>query len=184
MSRKAGIAVIVFCAIIIVVFVVTVILGGSKPKTNGTSQNSVIGNASGNTIDAPDFTVTLNDGSTFTLSDYKDKVVLVNFWATWCPPCVGEMPELERLKNDNIEGFEMVAINCSESKSTVDSFIKEHGYTFNVAYDENRAAQNLYPTDGIPYTLIIKNGTVVNSFLGAPRDAYNTYKSAVEECLK
>lgn len=133
--------------------------------------------------DAPDFTVTMNNGGTFTLSEHKDKVVLLNFWATWCPPCVGELPAFEKLKNDNIDSLEIIAVNCSEQKSTVDAFIAENGYTFDFAYDENGAAQSLYPTDGIPYTIVIGNGKIVKTFLGAPRDPYNTYKNAVEECL-
>jgi len=132
---------------------------------------------------APDFTAELYNGGSFTLSDYKDKVVLVNFWATWCPPCVGELPAFEQLNKDGIDGFVMVAVDCRESKKEVDSFVKDNGYTFNVAYDEDGTIEKMYPTDGIPYTLIIKNGVIENIFLGAPRDPYSEYKNAIDEVL-
>ena len=132
---------------------------------------------------APDFTATLTNGDTFTLSDHKDEVVMLNFWATWCSPCVGELPEIQRLVDENIEGFTFLAIDCAEAKSTVDKFLQENGYTFSVAYDEDMAIESLYPTDGIPYTVLIKNGVVEKTFLGRPEDPYTEYKTAVEELL-
>ena len=133
---------------------------------------------------APDFSAKLSDGTLFTLSKNKDKVVLVNFWATWCPPCCDELPAFEKLKNDGMNGVEIIAVNCREKQSTVDEFVKENGYTFNVVYDEKGVIGDLYPTNGIPYTLIIKDGVIQNIFLGEPRDPYNTYKEAISACLK
>ena len=132
---------------------------------------------------APDFTAKLTDGSTFKLSDHKDKVVFLNFWATWCPYCIEEFPAFEKLKNENIKGLEMIAVDVSESKSKVDRFMKANKYSFRVAYDEDGTISNMYPTSGIPYTLIIKNGKVVRIFKGAPRDPYNEYKSAIKQNL-
>lgn len=132
---------------------------------------------------APDFTATLTNGDTFTLSDHNNEVVMLNFWATWCQPCVRELPEIQRLVDENIEGFTFLAIDCAEAKSTVDKFLQENGYTFSVAYDEDRAVEALYPTDGIPYTVLIKNGVVEKTFLGAPADPYTEYKTAIEDLL-
>jgi thiol-disulfide isomerase/thioredoxin len=181
MTKKPAFNLIVIglCAVIIIAFIAIVVTKLPKPEINNIIQSSDVSQGS----EAPDFTVTLNNGQTFTLSDYKDRVVLINFWATWCPPCVGELPAFEQLKKDNLDGFVFVAVNCSEPKSTVDSFISQNGYTFNIAYDEDGSVQKLYPTDGIPYTLVIKNGVVERTFLGAPQDAYNVYKNAVEECM-
>ncbi len=121
----------------------------------------------------------------FTSEDLKDaKLVIVNLWEPWCGPCVGEMPAFEKLKNDRMSGVEIVAVNYQESKADVDAFIKENGFTFDIAYDEKGEICDLYPTNGIPYTLIIKNGIIEKTFVGAPADAYNTYKAAIEECLK
>ena len=133
--------------------------------------------------DATDFTAELAGGGTFRLSDHMDEVVLLNFWATWCPPCVGEMPELEKLAKDDIKNFTMLAVNCREYKDVVDDFVEENGYTMNSAYDEEGPIGARYPTECIPFTVIINKGVIEKTFLGAPKDAYETYRSAVEECL-
>ncbi|MCR4617305.1 MAG: redoxin family protein [Lachnospiraceae bacterium] len=132
---------------------------------------------------APDFTVSLTNGETFTLSDHDDKVVLINFWATWCPPCVGELPDLGRLSEDITDGFELVCVNCLEDNAVVDDFVSYYGYDFNIAYDYSGAVSSYYPTQYVPYTVIVKNGYVYEIFVGAPRDPYSAYKSAVEEAM-
>ena len=133
---------------------------------------------------APDFTVTLVNGDTFTLSDYDDEVVLLNFWATWCPPCVGEMPALQNLYEDG--DAVIIGIDCGETKADVDSFVSENGYTYNIGYDEYYTVEDYYPTDGIPYTLIINKGVIYKIFVGAyGADAmYDEYSHAIEECLE
>ncbi len=132
---------------------------------------------------APDFTVELADGSTFTLSDHKDEVIFLNFWATWCPPCVGELPDLEKIAGEGPENFSLVAVNVMEDKKTVDAFIQKNGYTMNIGYDEDGSIGLKYPTDGIPYSLVISKGVIKKIYLGAPRNAYNEYKKAIEENL-
>lgn len=135
---------------------------------------------------APEFTAELVGGGTFTLSEQKGKVVLLNFWATWCGPCVKEMPAFERLKEDYGDDVAILAVDCMEEKETVDKFIKKKGYTFPVAYDVEGMIGMKYPTDGIPYTLVInKDGIVRYIYLGAvDADAqYGEYKSAIEAVL-
>lgn len=135
---------------------------------------------------APDFTAQLADGGSFTLSEQNDKVVLLNFWATWCGPCVGEMPAFEKLVGEYQEEAAILAVNCLEDEGTVNQFIKENGYTFPIAYDEKGTINAKYPTSGIPYTLVIgKDGVVKKIFVGA-QDAdaqYKEYKNAIEEVL-
>lgn len=134
---------------------------------------------------APDFSVELVNGGSFKLSDYSDGVVLLNFWATWCPPCVGEMPAFEKLKNDGIDNFHIICVNCMEDKKTVDTFVKNNGYTFNIGYDEKGTVEAYYPTDGIPYTLIINKGEVAEVFVGAYSEdvQYKVYKDAIKKCI-
>ena len=132
---------------------------------------------------APDFTAQLSGGGSFKLSDYDDKTVIINFWASWCGPCVGEMPAFEMLKDDNIEDLEIVCINCMEDQGTVDQFVSENGYTFNIGYDEDGRIETYYPTEGIPYTLVVKKGVISSIFVGA-MDAdyqYKEYKNAISE---
>ena len=115
-----------------------------------------------------DFTATLADGSTFTLSDHEGKVILLNFWATWCGPCVGEMPAFERLQETYGEDLALVAVNSGEDEATVAGFLEENGYTFPVVLDPEYAVSSLYPTEGIPYTVIIgTDGKVASIQLGA-----------------
>ena len=76
--------------------------------------------------EATDFTAELTNEGIFKLSDYKDKTVILNFGATWCPPCVGEMPAFERLKADNNPNLEILCVNCAEDKQTVNDFVKEN----------------------------------------------------------
>lgn len=128
---------------------------------------------------APDFTATLANGDTFTLSEHKDEVVLVNFWGTWCAPCVRELPTFAQLAQ---EGYTLVAVNCAQDKATVDAFINDNGYTFPIAYDEGGSICTLYHTTIIPYTLIIRDGVIQNSFLGVPNFPYQEYKKAIEAC--
>ena len=135
---------------------------------------------------APDFTVELNDGSQFTLSDAKGKVVLINIWATWCGPCCAEMPAFQRLYEEYGDQLQIVAINYAEKKQTVDQFIADNGYTFPFAYDEEAGVMELYPSEGIPYTILIdKSGRVYKTFLGArsAEEQYEVYRSAIEEAM-
>lgn len=136
---------------------------------------------------APDFTVPLADGSEFTLSDGQGRIVLLNFWATWCGPCVREMPAFEWLKEDYGEDVVILAVNCMEHADTVTAFIEENGYTFPIAIDEEGAVSVKYPTQGIPYTLVIDGeGIVQNIYMGAA-DAdtqYNEYKNAINAVME
>lgn len=115
-----------------------------------------------------DFTAELADGGSFTLSEQEGKVILLNFWATWCGPCVGEMPAFPRLIGDYGDQLSLIAVNCMEDADTVRAFLDQNGYTFPVALDEEGTVSALYPTDGIPYTVVIgQNGRIAAIQLGA-----------------
>ena len=137
---------------------------------------------------APWFKATLVDGSSFDIKDNLGKVILVNFWATWCGPCVGEMPAFESLYSDygSDSDVVIVAVDCAEGSRIVDKFVSENGYTFPIAYDTDGEICNQYPTGGIPYTVIIgKDGYIKSIHLGA-RDAeyqYQIYKEDIEAAL-
>ena len=159
---------------------------GNSSDSRQEDTNDRNDNPSGQNL-APDFTATLADGSSFTLSDYRGSVILLNFWASWCGPCVGEMPAFEQLNNEYGDEVVILAVNCMEDENTVNQFITDNGYTFPIAYDANGSISDLYPTDGIPYTLVIgTDGTVLETFLGADSAdvQYREYKSAIDAALQ
>jgi len=109
-----------------------------------------------------DFTLKDIQGKTWTKSDLKGKVVLVNFWATWCPPCRKEMPDLETLyQQHKDEGFVVLAIS-DEDITKVQPFIADHKYSYPVLLDPGRKINTLYQVDGIPKSFIYgRNGKLV-----------------------
>lgn len=135
---------------------------------------------------APDFTAALTDGGTFQLSEQEGKAVLLNFWATWCGPCVGEMPAFTRLVETYGDQLALLAVNCGEDEGTVTDFLAKNGYTFPVALDPEGEIASLYPTDGIPYTLIIApDGTISSIQLGASGadEMFDHYSAELDKAL-
>lgn len=133
-----------------------------------------------------DFSGTLVSGDSFTLSDHLGSVIMLNFWATWCGPCVGEMPAFPKLVEKYGDDLTLVAVNIGEDSDTVTAFLEKQGYLFPVVLDEDYTISDLYPTDGIPYTLIIgKDGVISKIHLGAD-DAdtmFETYSSDIDAAL-
>lgn len=135
---------------------------------------------------APDFSAEYADEGTFTLSEAKGKVVIINFWATWCGPCCNELPAFQKLNDEYGDKLQIVAVDYGESKKEVNDFIKENGYTFPFALDKDGSVSALYPSDGIPYTVIIdKEGIIRQTFTGArsAEEQYELYKNVVEEII-
>ena len=130
---------------------------------------------------APDFAVELLSGETVKLADYRGKVVLLNFWATWCGPCVSEMQDIQKISEAFSEEAIVLAVNCSEKRDTVSSFIEDKGYTFNIGLDENMEIQEKYPTDGIPYTIIIDGeGIITEIHLGSSDDMFSVFEEDIK----
>lgn len=119
-------------------------------------------------ISAPDFTLRDLRGNTVRLQDFRGKVVFLNFWATWCPPCRLEMPTMEELhKEFSDRGLVVLAVNFRESQDDVRSFVKQHGLTFTTLLDEQEMAFGLYRAWSLPTTYLInKNGEVVGKVIG------------------
>lgn len=133
-------------------------------------------------VAAPDFTGELIDGTSITLSELQGKPVIINFWATWCGPCVKEMPAFERLKNDFGDKIGILAVNCGDDAQTVKDFVEENGYTFPVVLDEEYSISMLYPTNSIPYTVVLDAEGKVSHISTGALDAdtmYERYKEAL-----
>jgi len=122
---------------------------------------------------APNFELPDIGGKLHTLSDLKGKVVLVNFWATWCPPCRAEMPSLERLWNQlKDEDFEILAVNIGESNEQIAHFYfsMRTPLTFTILADRNNQASQYWPIRGLPGTYVIdRKGRVTHVAHGARR---------------
>jgi thiol-disulfide isomerase/thioredoxin len=104
---------------------------------------------------APDFELERINGGTLRLSDLRGRPVLVNFWATWCGPCILEMPNIQKYYEKYSGQFEVVAVNADESQRSVDKFVKDIGVTFPVVLDPGLKIQALYRPRGLPTTFII-----------------------------
>ena len=119
---------------------------------------------------APDFTLEDTKGNKVTLSSLRGKVVMVNFWATWCPPCKEEMPSMEKLNKIMAgEDFVMLAINTEKNgRSVVPDFLKKNPHDFTVLYDETGTVQQEYGVYKFPESFIVrKDGTIDRKVLGA-----------------
>ena len=118
---------------------------------------------------APDFTLVDQYGQEHTLSDYKGKVVFINFWATWCPPCKAELPDIEEIYREYgmnkedvvILGMTFPNMDREKSKEEIIEFIEEEGYTFPTLFDESMELAYKYYISAFPTTFLInKDGTV------------------------
>jgi len=117
---------------------------------------------------APDFTLTDSD-RTVQLSQLRGQVVLLNFWATWCPPCVEEMPSLVQMQNRmKGKGITVVAVSIDVDEKAYHQFVKEHGVNLLTVRDPDQKTPNLYGTHGWPETYVIdRNGVIRRKFIGA-----------------
>jgi peroxiredoxin len=116
-----------------------------------------------------DFSLPLIGGGKRTLSGLKGKVVFLNFWATWCPPCREEMPSMETLYRRLGEaGLEFLAVDIQENPNQVEAFIRENNLGFPVALDESGRISGIYGIRSIPATFIIdRDGLIISAAAGA-----------------
>jgi peroxiredoxin len=105
---------------------------------------------------ADDFTVTMPGGGKFRLSDHRGKVVMVNFWATWCPPCLEEMPAMDRLYRQHKDaGFTLVAVSVDADGAKIAPFLTAHKLTFPVGLDPRMDLANGYAVRALPSSFIV-----------------------------
>ena len=136
---------------------------------------------------APGFTLQrIGDGQAVSLADSRGRVVLLNFWATWCPPCEAEMPAMERLyRGLRGEGFELLAISVDEEAADVEAFRERHGLSFPVLHDPDRAVANAYQTYKFPESLLIDpEGVVVGRFIGEKEWDSPLYVARIRKLLE
>jgi cytochrome c biogenesis protein CcmG/thiol:disulfide interchange protein DsbE len=121
---------------------------------------------------APEFRLQAMDGSTVNLSDFRGKVVMLHFWATWCPPCVEELPTLDKLYRTVVDkDFQLLAVSVDEGGAPeVAAFLKKNGLNLPVLLDPDRTIAGLYGTYKFPETYIVDRQGVVRYKVIGPRD--------------
>jgi cytochrome c biogenesis protein CcmG, thiol:disulfide interchange protein DsbE len=118
---------------------------------------------------APDFTLASLDGSSVTLSELKGRVVLINIWATWCPPCRAEMPVIqsayERYRD---QGFTVLAVDLQEDPATVDAFMRRYGLTFPALLDRDGKVSVTYRSSALPSSYFVDHTGVIRAVYRGP----------------
>ncbi|HIX96937.1 MAG TPA: TlpA family protein disulfide reductase [Candidatus Alistipes avistercoris] len=135
---------------------------------------------------APDFSVALFDGSHLTLSELRGKVVLLNFWATWCPPCRQELTRVQKDLIDRFAGrdFLFLPVSRGEKRSDVAAFREQTGYTFPMGLDSTRTIYNRYATNFIPRNYLIdRDGRIITATIGYSPEEFDELIAAIERAL-
>ncbi len=137
---------------------------------------------------APDFSFETAPGKTQKLSDLKGKVVWINFFATWCPPCRKELPHLQKEVYDKYvenDDFVLIILGREHSWEEINKFKKEQGFTMPFYPDPERKVFSVYAQQNIPRNFIIdKNGKIAVSSVGFNKDDFGQIKNKVAELLK
>lgn len=116
---------------------------------------------------APNFTLSTLEGKEIKLSDFKGRKVMINFWATWCPPCKAEMPAMQQLYNQANGYMDILAINI-DPKNDVAGFVRENQLTFPILLDESGKVNEDFSIISIPTTFLInEDGMIEKKHIGA-----------------
>lgn len=135
---------------------------------------------------APDFTVEMFDGQKITLSALRGKVVLLNFWATWCPPCREELKRVQKDVIDRFAGRNVVFLPVSrgEERDAVAAFREKTGYDFPMGLDPTRAIYDRYASNYIPRNFVIgPDGKVVLATVGYEPEEFDQLLKSIEKQL-
>lgn len=179
----------VIASLILFTAVTVIGCGGKNVKEIPAGNNSApaVNKETTSTVDnsnkAPDFTLTDTDGKTISLSEFRGKVVIIDFWATWCPPCRKGIPDLIQLKKDFKDQLVVIGVSVdTDTQKDVVPFMKKMGINYHVAYADNGITQAYGGVQAIPTSFVIdKNGNIVKSFVGL--QDISTYQSLVTNLL-
>jgi cytochrome c biogenesis protein CcmG/thiol:disulfide interchange protein DsbE len=134
---------------------------------------------------APDFALKSFDGKTVKLSDYKGKVVIIDFWATWCPPCRKGIPDLISIQDEYKKDVVIIGISLDSEKTIKDvpGFVKSYVINYPIVYGNEKVVNDYGGIEGIPTAFVVdKKGNIVDKHVGlVPKD---TYVNKIKELLK
>jgi thiol-disulfide isomerase/thioredoxin len=138
---------------------------------------------------APDFSLKTLDGKDVKLSDLKGNVVVLDFWATWCPPCRASLPHLNKVaENKELaeKGLKVLAVNDKEASDKVEGFMTKNKYSFAVPMDADGSTMTEYKVRGIPTTIVVgRDGVIRNVFIGySGEEGSKKLDAAIEKALK
>lgn len=133
-----------------------------------------------------DFKVTNLAGAEKARANVKGKIVLLNFWATWCPPCKEEIPSIEALSQAmKGKSFEVFAVNLGDDAAMVKSFVAEHKLSFPIYLDQKNLLSSTYASQGIPTTYLLdKDGRFIAGMVGAYNYSNPDFMSLLDELSK
>ncbi len=132
---------------------------------------------------APTFALPTLDGDTFDLAEYRGKVVIIDFWATWCAPCIASLPGVAKLANDLGDDVVLAAINLREPNAKVQRFIQDRGWKFPVVMDRGTVGQK-YGVNPIPHTIVVdRKGDIVFEQIGVGPNAKEQLEFEVRKAL-
>jgi thiol-disulfide isomerase/thioredoxin len=156
-----------------IVIIYLLLNNGSSLFGSGNNSGSLPPNYAGSIgnkpAPAPDFKLMGIDGNNLKLSDYKGKVLIVDFWATWCPPCRKGIPDLIELKRKyGANGFEVIGVSVdTDTKGDVIPFVQQNGINYPVVYGDTDVTDRFGGINSIPSSFVIdKNGIIVASYVG------------------
>ena len=165
------------------IFTVSLLVLGTLARVNAQEKETLVKVGD----DVPEFVVEMFDGQKINIKDLKGKIVLINFWATWCPPCQEELKRVQKEIIDRFKGkdFVFLAISREESKEQVKKFQERNGYTFPMGLDPERKIYSKFATATIPRNFIIdKKGKIVEIEVGYTKEAFAKMIEKLERLLK
>lgn len=134
--------------------------------------------------DVRDVVIPMLDGGDIRLGDEGDKIVVLDFWASWCAPCIRSLPKLiPMLDTFPQERVKLIAVNQAEAPFTINTFLASRDLTMNVGLDAETVLARQFGVKSIPHTVIVGNGKVERVFVGAPADLHESIYNAVTELL-
>ena len=125
----------------------------------------------------------LLDGGKYKLAEHKGRVVLLDFWATWCGPCLQYMPQIDELAREFADrGVELLAVNLEEQPEPVKSMLERHKLRMAVALDRDGAVAAKYSVTPIPQTVVIdREGKIVRSYVGGGKSTVESLRKVLQE---